>query len=63
MSNPGEIVLLSRLTCPHVAMITTVGPAHLQAFDDINGIAREKPRSSTAGIGRRCGAERRHGNQ
>ena len=42
MSNPGEIAPLSRLTCPHVAMITTVGPAHLQAFDDINGIAREK---------------------
>lgn len=42
MSNPGEIAPLSRLTRPDVVMITTVGAAHLQAFDDISGIAREK---------------------
>lgn len=42
MSNPGEIAPLSRLGRPHVAMVTTVAAAHLQAFDNIDGIAREK---------------------
>ena len=42
MSNPGEIAPLSRLARPHVAMITTVAAAHLEAFDDITGIAHEK---------------------
>ena len=42
MSNPGEIAPLSRLARPHVALITTVAAAHLEAFDDISGIAREK---------------------
>ncbi|MCC0069860.1 MAG: UDP-N-acetylmuramoyl-tripeptide--D-alanyl-D-alanine ligase [Rhodobacteraceae bacterium] len=42
MNHPGEIAPLSRLARPHVAMITTVAPAHLEAFEDIEGIAREK---------------------
>ncbi|MEC8668817.1 MAG: Mur ligase family protein, partial [Pseudomonadota bacterium] len=42
MNHPGEIAPLSRLARPHVAMITTVGTAHLEAFDNIDGIAREK---------------------
>ena len=42
MSNPGEIAPLSRLARPHVAMITTVAAAHLEAFGAIEGIAREK---------------------
>jgi UDP-N-acetylmuramoyl-tripeptide--D-alanyl-D-alanine ligase len=42
MNHPGEIAPLSRLARPHVAMITTVGAAHLEAFDSIAGIAREK---------------------
>lgn len=42
MNHPGEIGPLARLARPHVAMITTVAPAHLEAFDDIEGIAREK---------------------
>ncbi|MDO5756277.1 MAG: UDP-N-acetylmuramoyl-tripeptide--D-alanyl-D-alanine ligase [Rhodobacterales bacterium] len=42
MNHPGEIVPLSRMARPHVAMITTVAAAHLEAFDDIEGIAREK---------------------
>lgn len=42
MSNPGEIAPLSRLARPHVAMITTVGAAHLEAFENLTGIAREK---------------------
>ncbi|MCF2904359.1 UDP-N-acetylmuramoyl-tripeptide--D-alanyl-D-alanine ligase [Octadecabacter sp. CECT 8868] len=42
MSNPGEIAPLARMARPDVAMITTVAAAHLEAFDDITGIAREK---------------------
>ena len=42
MSNPGEIAPLSRMARPDVAMITTVAAAHLEAFDNITGIAREK---------------------
>ncbi|MCQ0092476.1 UDP-N-acetylmuramoyl-tripeptide--D-alanyl-D-alanine ligase [Roseovarius sp. M141] len=42
MNHPGEIAPLSRMARPHVAMITTVAAAHLEAFDDLAGIAREK---------------------
>jgi len=42
MNHPGEIAPLSHLARPHVALITTVAPAHLEAFDDLDGIAQEK---------------------
>ncbi|QYK40688.1 MAG: UDP-N-acetylmuramoyl-tripeptide--D-alanyl-D-alanine ligase [Paracoccaceae bacterium] len=42
MNHPGEIAPLARLAAPHVAIVTTVAPAHLAAFDDVAGIAREK---------------------
>jgi UDP-N-acetylmuramoyl-tripeptide--D-alanyl-D-alanine ligase len=42
MNHPGEIAPLSRLARPHIALITTVAAAHLEAFDSIEGIAREK---------------------
>ncbi|MDE9449391.1 UDP-N-acetylmuramoyl-tripeptide--D-alanyl-D-alanine ligase [Aliiroseovarius sp. Z3] len=42
MNHPGEIGPLARLTRPDVAMVTTVAAAHLEAFDDLAGIAREK---------------------
>ena len=42
MNKPGEIAPLAKLARPHVAMITNIGPAHLQAFDDLAAIAREK---------------------
>jgi len=42
MNAPGEIAPLSRMARPHVAMITAIAPAHLDAFDDISGIAEEK---------------------
>ncbi len=42
MNHPGEIAPLARLARPHVAMITTIAPAHLAAFADIDAIAREK---------------------
>ncbi len=42
MNHPGEIAPLSKMTQPHVALVTTVAPAHLEAFEDISGIAVEK---------------------
>ncbi len=42
MNHPGEIAPLSCMARPHVAMITIVAPAHLAAFESLEGIAREK---------------------
>lgn len=42
MNHPGEIAPLAKMARPHVAMITTVAAAHLEAFDNIAGIAVEK---------------------
>ncbi|WP_297768748.1 UDP-N-acetylmuramoyl-tripeptide--D-alanyl-D-alanine ligase [uncultured Roseovarius sp.] len=42
MNHPGEIAPLARMARPHVALITTVAAAHLEAFENVDGIAREK---------------------
>ena len=42
MNHPGEIAPLSRLARPHLAMVTMVAAVHLEAFDSVAGIAREK---------------------
>ena len=42
MNHPGEIAPLTKMAAPDVAMVTTVAEVHLEAFDDINGIALEK---------------------
>ncbi len=42
MNHPGEIAPLAKMARPHVALITTIAPAHLEAFDNIDGIAKEK---------------------
>ncbi|MGV6848210.1 MAG: UDP-N-acetylmuramoyl-tripeptide--D-alanyl-D-alanine ligase [Marinibacterium sp.] len=42
MNHPGEIAPLARMARPHVAVITTVAAAHLEAFDGLDGIAAEK---------------------
>ncbi len=42
MNHAGEIAPLSRLARPHVAIITTVAPAHLDALGSLDAIAREK---------------------
>lgn len=42
MNAPGEIAPLARLADLTHALITTVAPAHLAAFDSVAGIAREK---------------------
>ncbi len=42
MNHPGEIAPLARMARPHVAIVTTVAAAHLEAFENIEGIAVEK---------------------
>lgn len=42
MNHPGEIAPLARLAQLDVAVITTVAPAHLAAFENLAGIAQEK---------------------
>ena len=42
MNHPGEIDALSRIVHPHVAVITTVEPAHLGFFPSVEAIADAK---------------------
>lgn len=42
MNHPGEIAPLARLAQLHVALITTVAAAHLEAFANVDAIAVEK---------------------
>ena len=41
-SNPGEIAPLARMADLHVAIITTIAPAHLEALGSLEAIAVEK---------------------
>jgi UDP-N-acetylmuramoyl-tripeptide--D-alanyl-D-alanine ligase len=41
-NRPDEIGYLSRLAHPQVALITNAGPAHLDGFGDLKGVARAK---------------------
>ena len=42
MNHPGEILPLAKLVRPQVAIITTIQPVHLAAFESLEGIAEEK---------------------
>ena len=42
MNAPGEIAPLARMAALDIAVVTTVAPAHLAAFESIEGIAHEK---------------------
>ncbi len=42
MNHAGEILPLSRLIRPHVALITNVGSAHIEHFDSVEAIADAK---------------------
>ncbi len=42
MNHPGEIAPLAKMAQPDVAMVTTVAAAHLEAFENVTGIAVEK---------------------
>ncbi len=41
-SNPGDIAYLGGIAKPDVGVITNIGPAHLQGFVDVEGVARAK---------------------
>ncbi len=41
-NHPGEIAYLTDLARPDVALITNAGPAHLEGFGDLDGVARAK---------------------
>ncbi len=41
-NHPGEIAVLSKLARPGVAVITQCGPAHLEGFGSVDGVARAK---------------------
>lgn len=42
MSGPGELAPLSRLVRPHIALITTVAPVHVEFFDSVEAVAEAK---------------------
>lgn len=42
MNRAGELDRLSRMTRPSIGVITNVGPAHIEFFESIEGIARAK---------------------
>jgi UDP-N-acetylmuramoyl-tripeptide--D-alanyl-D-alanine ligase len=42
MNHAGEITPLTKLVRPHVAIVTTVGPVHIEFFDSVEGIAEAK---------------------
>ena len=42
MNNPGEIAALTRMVRPHVALITAIGPAHVENLGSIEAIAAAK---------------------
>ncbi|MGH6817487.1 MAG: UDP-N-acetylmuramoylalanyl-D-glutamyl-2,6-diaminopimelate--D-alanyl-D-alanine ligase [Methylovirgula sp.] len=42
MNHAGEITPLAAITCPHIAIITSVAPVHLEYFDSIEAIADAK---------------------
>ena len=41
-NHPGEVTALASCVAPHVAVVTSIGPEHLEGFGDLFGVAREE---------------------
>ncbi|MBE7465865.1 MAG: UDP-N-acetylmuramoyl-tripeptide--D-alanyl-D-alanine ligase [Planctomycetes bacterium] len=41
-NHPGEILRLAGVARPHVAILNNAGPSHLEAFENVTNVAREK---------------------
>jgi UDP-N-acetylmuramoyl-tripeptide--D-alanyl-D-alanine ligase len=41
-NHPGEILALTQLVRPHVAIVTAIGPGHIEFFQSVTDIAKEK---------------------
>lgn len=41
-NHPGEVAALAPCVAPHVAVVTSIGPEHLEGFGDLAGVAREE---------------------
>lgn len=41
-NQPGDIELLCSIAQPDVGMVLNIGPAHLEGFSDVDGVAKEK---------------------
>ena len=41
-NHPGEVAALAPCVAPHVAVVTSIGPEHLEGFGDLFGVAREE---------------------
>ncbi len=42
MNHPGEIAPLAHMAAPHIGVISSIGPAHIEFFEDQAAIAAEK---------------------
>lgn len=42
MNHPGEIAPLAEMLCPTWGVITAIGPVHIECFESVDAIAREK---------------------
>ena len=41
-NHPGEIAVLTETAMPDIALLTSIGPSHLEYFKDLKGVAMEK---------------------